>query len=126
MTVLTLRVLFTEPTDLSAQSIRPWAFATVYLAAGRLARGESVLIHAAAGGVGSAAVQLARRAGARVFATAGSDEKLALCRELGADVAINYRKDAFDDLVNEATGGCGVEAGRVSLKSWRASLGESV
>ena len=45
----------------------------------------------------SAAVQLARHAGARVFATAGSDAKLALCRELGADVAINYRKDAFDD-----------------------------
>jgi NADPH2:quinone reductase len=76
---------------------------------GRLARGESVLIHAAAGGVGSAAVQLARCAGARVFATAGSDEKLALCRELGADVAINYRKDAFDDLVNQATGGRGVD-----------------
>jgi NADPH2:quinone reductase len=76
---------------------------------GRLARGESVLIHAAAGGIGSAAVQLARHAGARVFATAGSEEKLALCRELGADVAINYRKDAFDDLVNEATDGRGVD-----------------
>jgi len=76
---------------------------------GRLARGESVLIHAAAGGIGSAAVQLARRAGARVFATAGSDDKLALCRELGADVAINYRKDSFADLVNEATGGRGVD-----------------
>src|SRR5262245_44316673 len=76
---------------------------------GRLARGESVLVHAAAGGVGSAAVQLARAARARVFATAGSDEKLALCRELGADVAINYRKDSFADLVNEATGGRGVD-----------------
>jgi NADPH2:quinone reductase len=92
---------------------------------GRLARGESVLIHAAAGGVGSAAVQLARHAGARVFATAGSDAKLALCRELGADVAINYRKDAFDDLVNEATGGRGVDvvfdsvAGDVTAQSFR-------
>jgi NADPH:quinone reductase len=76
---------------------------------GRLSRGESVLIHAAAGGVGSAAVQLARCAGARVLATAGSDEKLALCRDLGADVAINYRKDSFADLVNEATGGRGVD-----------------
>jgi NADPH2:quinone reductase len=76
---------------------------------GRLARGESVLIHAAAGGIGSAAVQLAREAGARVFATAGSDDKLALCRELGADVAINYRKDSFADLVNDATGGRGVD-----------------
>lgn len=92
---------------------------------GRLARGESVLIHAAAGGVGSAAVQLARHAGARVFATAGSDAKLALCRELGADVAINYRKDAFDDLVNEATDGRGVDvvfdsvAGDVTAQSLR-------
>ena len=92
---------------------------------GRLARGESVLIHAAAGGIGSAAVQLARQAGARVFATAGSDEKLALCRELGAEVAINYRKDAFDDLVNEATGGRGVDVvfdsvgGDVTVQSFR-------
>src|SRR4051794_8978943 len=50
-----------------------------------LAAGESVLIHAAAGGSGSAAVQLAVDRGARVFATAGSEDKLALCRELGAD-----------------------------------------
>ncbi len=55
-----------------------------------LAAGESVLIHAAAGGSGSAAVQLAANAGARVFATAGTDEKVALCRDLGAEVAINY------------------------------------
>ncbi len=92
---------------------------------GRLTRGESVLIHAAAGGIGSAAVQLARHAGARVFATAGSDAKLALCRELGADVAINYRKDAFDHLVNEATGGRGVDVvfdsvgGDVTAQSFR-------
>ncbi len=92
---------------------------------GRLARGESVLIHAAAGGIGSAAVQLARQAGARVFATAGNDEKLALCRELGADVAINYRKDSFADLVNEATDGRGVDVvfdsvgGDVTIQSFR-------
>jgi len=76
---------------------------------GRLARGECVLIHAAAGGIGSAAVQLARQAGARVIATAGSDEKLALCRALGADLAINYRKDSFADVVNDATAGRGVD-----------------
>ena len=52
-----------------------------------------VLIHAAAGGSGSAAIQLAKHAGARVFATAGTDEKVQLCRELGADVAINYNDD---------------------------------
>ena len=92
---------------------------------GRLARGESVLIHAAAGGIGSGAVQLARHAGARVFATAGSDEKLALCRELGADVAINYRKDSFADVVNDATDGRGVDVvfdsvgGDVTVQSFR-------
>ena len=58
-----------------------------------LQAGESVLIHAAAGGSGSAAIQLAKHAGARVFATAGTDEKVQLCRDLGADVAINYNDD---------------------------------
>ena len=57
----------------------------------KLAAGETVLIHAAAGGIGSAAVQLARVAGARVIATAGTSEKLDLCRRLGAEVTINYR-----------------------------------
>ncbi len=76
---------------------------------GRLQSGETVLIHAAAGGVGSAAVQLAHHVGARVIATAGSEEKLALCRALGADVAIDYRKQIFADIVNEATDGRGVD-----------------
>jgi putative PIG3 family NAD(P)H quinone oxidoreductase len=58
---------------------------------GELAAGQSVLIHAAASGVGTACIQLAREIGARVFCTAGSDEKVARCRELGADVAINYK-----------------------------------
>jgi NADPH2:quinone reductase len=75
----------------------------------RLERGEAVLIHAAAGGIGSAAVQLAKHAGARVVATAGNEQKLALCRELGAEIAIDYRKHAFADLVNEATDGRGVD-----------------
>src|SRR5438128_1015563 len=70
---------------------------------------ESVLIHAAAGGSGSAAVQLARNAGARVFATAGTDEKVQLCRDLGADVAINYTRDDFAEVVLDETGGAGVD-----------------
>jgi NADPH2:quinone reductase len=74
-----------------------------------LQAGESVLIHAGAGGSGSAAIQLAVHRGARVLATAGSDEKLALCRELGADVAINYATDEFNPIVLEATGGRGVD-----------------
>ena len=75
----------------------------------KIQAGESVLIHAAAGGSGSAAIQLAVAAGARVFATAGSDEKLALCRELGAEIAINYKTEDFAKIVLEATGGKGVD-----------------
>jgi NADPH2:quinone reductase len=74
-----------------------------------LQAGESVLIHAGAGGSGSAAIQLAVHRGARVFATAGNDEKVARCRELGADVAINYTTDEFNPIVLEATGGRGVD-----------------
>jgi NADPH2:quinone reductase len=75
----------------------------------QLQAGESVLIHAAAGGSGSAAVQLAKHAGARVFATAGTDAKVARCRELGADVAINYNDADFAEVVLEATGNRGVD-----------------
>lgn len=76
---------------------------------GGLKAGESVLIHAGAGGVGSAAIQLAVAAGARVLATAGGREKAAKCRELGADVAIDYRDQDFTTAVLEATGGRGVD-----------------
>src|SRR5260370_29326639 len=64
-----------------------------------LQAGESVLIHAAAGGSGSAAIQLAHHAGARVFATAGTDEKVQLCRDLGAHVAVNYNSTDFAEIV---------------------------
>jgi NADPH2:quinone reductase len=74
-----------------------------------LRAGESVLIHAAAGGSGSAAVQLAKHAGARVFATAGTDAKVALCRELGADVAINYNDGDFAEVVLAETDDRGVD-----------------
>lgn len=74
-----------------------------------LKAGETVLIHAAAGGSGSAAIQLAVNAGARVFATAGSDDKLDLCRELGAEVAINYKTEDFSQVVLEKTAGRGVD-----------------
>jgi NADPH:quinone reductase len=76
---------------------------------GRLQPGETVLVHAAAGGVGSAAVQLAVAAGARVIATAGSPAKVAMARRLGADVALDYRSGDFPPAVLEATGGRGVD-----------------
>jgi NADPH2:quinone reductase len=74
-----------------------------------LQSGETVLIHAAAGGSGSAAVQLAKHAGARVFATAGSDEKVQLCRDVGADVAINYNDQDFGEIVMTETDNLGVD-----------------
>ncbi len=74
-----------------------------------LQAGETVLIHAAAGGSGSAAVQLAANAGARVFATAGTDDKVRLCRELGAHVAINYREQDFAEVVLSETDNRGVD-----------------
>ena len=76
---------------------------------GQLKAGEWVLIHAAAGGAGSAAVQLAKLVGARVITTAGSAEKVAFCRSLGADVAVNYREEDFAAVALEATDGRGVD-----------------
>jgi NADPH2:quinone reductase len=76
---------------------------------GRLQAGETVLVHAAAGGVGSAAVQLAVAAGARVIATAGGAEKLDVARSLGADVAVDYRNEDFVAAVFDATDGRGVD-----------------
>ncbi len=79
---------------------------------GRLAPGETLLVHAGAGGVGSAAIQLGVLAGARVIATAGGPGKTQLCRELGADVAIDYRATDSKGLiaaVMEATGGRGAD-----------------
>ena len=76
---------------------------------GRLEKGESVLVHAAAGGVGTIAVQLAKLFGAgKIIATASSDEKLALAREMGADVLINYTEPDWEQQVLEATDGRGV------------------
>ena len=79
---------------------------------GRLQAGETLLVHAGAGGVGSAAIGLGVLAGARVLATAGGPEKVALCRELGAEQAFDYR--ALDSAqliaaVREATGGRGAD-----------------
>jgi NADPH2:quinone reductase len=87
-------------------------FHVAYLALcerGGLRAGETVLVHAGAGGVGSAAVQLARALGARVIATAGGAEKVAFCLRLGAHEAIDYRARPFREAVLAATGGRGVD-----------------
>jgi NADPH:quinone reductase len=74
-----------------------------------LCAGETVLVHAAAGGSGSAAVQLAANAGAQVFATAGTDEKAQLCLDLGAHVAVNYNSNDFSEVVMARTDNQGVD-----------------
>jgi NADPH2:quinone reductase len=76
---------------------------------GHLAAGETVLVHAGAGGVGIAAIQLAHRAGARVLATASSDDKLARLEQLGLDDGINYVRDDFVAEARRLTDGRGVD-----------------
>lgn len=107
------RMAMHVPRNLSLQQAGAVAevFVTAHEAMFHLARlqaGESVLIHAAAGGVGSAAVQLAHAAGARVFATASADKRDAV-RGFGADVFIDYRSEDFQAVVAEQTGGKGVD-----------------
>ena len=76
---------------------------------GQVQAGETVLVLAAAGGVGSAAVDVAKRLGARVIAAAGTDEKLARCRELGADAIVNYDREDLKTRVRELTDGRGAD-----------------
>jgi putative PIG3 family NAD(P)H quinone oxidoreductase len=76
---------------------------------GRLGPGETLLVHGGASGIGTMAIQLGRALGARVACTAGSAGKLARCRELGAEVTINYREQDFADAVLEVTGGRGAD-----------------
>lgn len=75
---------------------------------GGLKAGESILVHGGSGGIGSTAIQMARNLGARVFATAGSAEKVAACVELGAERGINYREEDYVAVVRGLTGGKGV------------------
>jgi putative PIG3 family NAD(P)H quinone oxidoreductase len=76
---------------------------------GRLQPGESFLVHGGSSGIGTTAIQLAHAFSARVFATAGSPEKCAVCTELGAERAIDYRREDFTAIVKEATEGRGVD-----------------
>ncbi|MDZ4338836.1 MAG: NADPH:quinone oxidoreductase family protein [candidate division NC10 bacterium] len=101
-----------EKLDIEEAAAVPIVFLTAYHALkthGQLQPGQTVLIHAAGGGVGTAAVQLAKIWGARVFATAGSDEKLARVKGLGADEAVNYRTADFVEAVKRWTGGRGAD-----------------
>src|SRR3954452_10189203 len=83
-------------------------WSNVFMLAG-LRRGEAFLVHGGSSGIGTMAIQLAARAGARVFTTAGTAAKLDFCRELGADVTINYRDEDFIERIKDATDGAGVD-----------------
>ncbi len=92
------------------------AFPEVYLTAylnlfmlGGLSSGGTALVHGGSGGVGTAAIQLANAAGARIFVTAGSDDRCRRCSELGAEIAINYRDQDFETVCLEATDNLGVD-----------------
>ena len=97
--------------DIEAASL-PETFFTVWsnlIDRGHLLAGETVLIQGGTSGIGVAAIQLAKAMGARVFATAGSDEKCAACLALGADAAINYKTQDFQTEVAHLTDGQGVD-----------------
>jgi NADPH2:quinone reductase len=88
----------------------PITYQTAHLALhhrAQLEPGETVLVHAGAGGVGSAAIQIARATGARVIATAGGPEKVGVCKQLGAEIAVDYREENFIEVVKEVTEGRG-------------------
>jgi putative PIG3 family NAD(P)H quinone oxidoreductase len=77
--------------------------------AGRLQPGERFLVHGGTSGIGTMAIQIAHGRGAQVFTTAGTPRKVKFCRSLGADVAINYRDEAFEERIKAETGGDGVD-----------------
>ncbi|MBZ0278144.1 MAG: SDR family NAD(P)-dependent oxidoreductase [Anaerolineae bacterium] len=107
-------MVFQSPSNLTLAEVStiPSIFLTAYYGLHDLAgmkAGDRVLIHSAAGGVGLAAVQLAQRAGAEIFATAGSDAKRAYLRSIGVQHVLNSRTLEFADEIRAATGGRGVD-----------------
>jgi len=98
--------------DLTTAAAFPETACTVYanvFQLARLAAGETLLVHGGSSGIGTMAIQLGQAFGARVACTAGSPRKLARCRELGADIAVNYREEDFVAALLDATGGTGAD-----------------
>ena len=98
--------------DLAGAAAIPETFFTVWtnvFERGRLAAGESILVHGGSSGIGTTAIQIARARGSRVFATAGSAAKCDACERLGAERAINYREADFVAAIRDLTGGRGVD-----------------
>lgn len=113
-------------TDVGA-ALAPVTFGTVehmFFDNAKLLSGETVLIHAGGSGIGSAAIQLAKKIGCTVITTVGSDEKIDKCVELGADHVINYREDRFEGAVRKITKKKGVDVvfEHVGKDTWAGSL----
>ena len=116
-----------EGLDVTAAACVPITFGTpehMLFANAKLKAGETVLVHAGGSGIGSAAIQLAKAAGATVFTTVGSDEKADKAAALGADEVINYRKGRFETKVRRLTGRQGVDVvfEHVGPDTWAGSM----
>ncbi|WP_135302088.1 zinc-binding dehydrogenase [Haloarcula amylovorans] len=116
-----------EGVDWETAAAAPLVFQTAWRMLrdrGELQVGESALVLGASGGVGHAAVQVAAEAGAEVFATASTDEKLTYAEELGADHTINYEVDDFASEIRSLTGGRGVDmvVDHIGAQTWQDSL----
>ncbi|MGH3277637.1 MAG: NAD(P)H-quinone oxidoreductase [Trebonia sp.] len=101
-----------KTTSLIEAAALPETVCTVYsnlFLGARLAKGETLLVHGGGSGIGTTAIQLAKHAGAIVAVTAGSQGKLDACKELGADILINYREDSFTEKLKELTDGHGAD-----------------
>jgi len=107
-------LLMAIPSDWSFEEAAaiPEVFMTAYQAISYLSnlqKGESILIHAGASGVGTAAIQLAKSLGANQIIVTASEQKHQICKELGADITIDYKSHNFEKVVNEVTNGKGVD-----------------
>lgn len=113
--------------DVTGAALAPITFGTpehMLFDNARLREGETVLVHAGGSGIGSAAIQLAKAAGATVITTVGNDEKAAKAKALGADHVINYREERFERRVRQITGRRGVEVvfEHVGADTWEGSM----
>lgn len=122
LTPMPARMSFNEAAALGV------AYLTAYhglVTLGQAKKGESLLLHAAAGGVGTAVLQIAKHLDVRVYATVGSNAKVQIVRELGAAVVINYSDQDFAEIIRQENGGQGVDivldsvGGRLFRKGWK-------
>tara|TARA_Y100001934_G_scaffold39326_1_gene46244 strand:+ start:37366 stop:38415 length:1050 start_codon:yes stop_codon:yes gene_type:complete len=101
-----------ERLSMAAAAAVPETFFTVWtnvFQRSRLQAGETLLVHGGASGIGTTAIQLGQARGARVFVTAGSDDRCLACEDLGAERGINYRSEDFVEVINDLTKGRGVD-----------------